>query len=239
MPAPLVIAIETSNPSSWHEGLPRPGVAVATQDAGGLRVLGVEDLDTSNPQHDDLMACIDRAVRAAGATPRDLSRVVVSVGPGGFTNIRIAVTTARMIAEVSGAACVPVPSAAVVAQRVHALGPFAVALASKGDTAFVTVFADAWTPRHQGAIHNAADVPALAAQGVRALVADRHLPTPMRDAATAAGMALHHPVFDPVACLEAGLGLPGVDPISLAPIYPREPEAVTKWRAMHQSRPKG
>ena len=43
--------------------------------------------------------------------------------------------------------------------------------------------------------------------------------------------------FDPVR-LEAGLTLSGVDPISLAPIYPREPEAVTKWRAMHQARSK-
>lgn len=238
MPPPLVIAIETSNPSSWHEGLPRPGVAVATQDTGGLRVLGVEDLDTSNPQHDDLMACIDRAVRAAGATPRDVSRIAVSAGPGGFTNIRIAVTAARMIAEVTGATCVPVPSAAVVAQRVQAPGPFAVALASKGDTAFVTVFADAWKQEHAGAILSAPDLPALAAQGVRALIGDQHLPATMRDAAAAAGMAVHHPSFDPVACLEAGLMLSGVDPISLAPIYPREPEAVTKWRAMHQARSK-
>ncbi len=237
MPPPLVIAIETSNPSSWREGLPRPGVAVGALDAGGLRVLGVEDLDTSNPQYDDLMACIDRAVRSARATPRDVARVVVSAGPGGFTNVRIAVTTARMIAEVTGATCIPVPSASVVVQRVHAPGPFAVALASKGDTAFVTIFADAWRPEHPGTILSAADLPALAARGALAFVGDQHLPASMRDAAEAAGMAVHHPVFDPVACLEAGLTLPGVDPISLAPIYPREPEAVTKWRAMHQGRP--
>lgn len=228
----LILAIETSNPSAWSEGQPRPGVAVG--EAGGMgeaRVITVEDLRTDNPQHDDLMACIDRAMTAAGASPRDLARVAVSVGPGGFTNVRIAVTTARMIAEVTGAACVPVPSAAVVARRIPARAPFAVALASKGDTAHVTVFSDAWHAA-PGAILSAADLPALATQGVTTLAADRYLPRPMRDASAGARITVVDPVFDPVACLEAGWDSPAVDPVALAPIYPREPEAVTKWRAM-------
>jgi tRNA A37 threonylcarbamoyladenosine modification protein TsaB len=237
----LVIAIETSNPSAWREGLARPGVAVGVLEGTAAQpvaqptapVVGVEDLDTSNPQHDDLLACIDRAVRGAGATPRDVARVGVSLGPGGFTNVRIAATTARMIAEVTGAACVGVPSAVVAARRVNAGGrAFAVALASKGDTAHMTIFTNAWQPEGEGVIMDAGGVASLSTRGVALLVGDRFLPQSMRDAAARVGIEIAEPEFDPVACLEASLEWPAVDPVALAPIYPREPEAVTKWRAM-------
>ncbi len=180
------------------------------------------------------MTCIQRAMTIANAAPRDLGRVAVSIGPGGFTNVRIAITTARMIAEVTGAACVPVASAQVVSRRVTARPPYAVALASKGETAHVTCFSEAWHPIGPASIMSAGDVPALAAQGFKSLVADHHLPPSMREAAMRAAMTIIEPTFDPVACLEAGLELPPSDPVALAPLYPREPEAVTKWRALRK-----
>lgn len=231
--AHLVLALETSNPSSWQEGTARPGVAIGEIGPSGvLAGVTTEPLDTLNPRHDDLQSCIDRAMASRGATPRDIARVCVSVGPGGFTNIRIAVTTARMIAEVTGAACVPVPSAIVVARRAKAPGPFVVALASKGETAYVTVFSNPNTPDAPGSIMDGATIASLAQRGVRLLVADQFLPPVVRIAVETAGMAIRPPVFDPVACLEAGLTYPAVDPVALRPIYPREPEAVTKWRAL-------
>lgn len=201
---------------------------------GVLAGVRTEPLNTSNPRHDDLQSCIDRAIASRGAAPRDIARVCVSVGPGGFTNIRIAVTTARMIAEVTGAACVPVPSAAVVARRVISPGPFAVALASKGDTAFVTVFSAPGTPDAPGSIMDGPAIASLAQRGVRLFVADQFLPQTARNAVEGAGMTILPPVFDPVACLESGIVLPAVDPVALKPIYPREPEAVTKWRALKE-----
>jgi hypothetical protein len=77
----------------------------------------------------------------------------------------------------------------------------------------------------------------LAALNIGLLVADRYLPQPMRDAAIAAGITLAEPVFDPAACAElAAANTRAIDPMELLPIYPREPEAVVKWRALKQSR---
>ena len=214
-------------------------MAVAERGTDGTaRLLHAEALHTDDPHHDDLLACIDRACAAAGVTPRELESVAVSVGPGGFTSVRIAVTTARMICEATGARCVPVPSAHVVAQRVRGArgrdgatsARFAVALASKGETAHVTVFNADGACAGPGAV---TDAHGLAALNVALLVGDTYLPQSMRAEAARLGMEVQEPDFDPVACLEASAHLDAVDPIHLAPIYPREPEAVTKWRAMH------
>lgn len=42
------------------------------------------------------------------------------------------------------------------------------------------------------------------------------------------------PVFSAEFVFRASLGKAAVDPLELAPIYPREPEAVTKWRSRPQ-----
>jgi tRNA threonylcarbamoyladenosine biosynthesis protein TsaB len=227
----ITLAIETSNPSGVapHAAI-RPGVALLRADD----VLHVEPIVTHNPQHDDLMGAIERACTAARITPRDLARVAVSVGPGGFTNVRIAVTCARMIAEATGAALIAVPTALVVARSTLHQGPAAIALASKGDTAHVTIItAHALTgdePLREGQIMDAA---ALASIHIATLIADSFLPAAMRDVAQKQGWTLLAPIFDPVACARAAMRLPPTDPAQLSPIYPREPEAVTKWRAMH------
>jgi len=46
------------------------------------------------------------------------------------------------------------------------------------------------------------------------------------------GLRIFEPAFHPLAVLAAAVRCQPVDPIHLMPIYPREPEAVTKWRAM-------
>jgi NhaP-type Na+/H+ or K+/H+ antiporter len=53
----------------------------------------------------------------------------------------------------------------------------------------------------------------------------------MREAASTARMAIVEPVFDAAACLRVGATLAPIDPVELVPIYPREPDAVTLWRA--------
>jgi len=225
----VTLAIETSNPSGVTPGASaRPGVALLRAGAP----LAIEPINTANPQHDDLMSAIDRAATAAGITPRDITRIAVSIGPGGFTNVRIAVTCARMIAEVTGAALIPVPTALVVALGTPHTGPAAIALASKGDTAHITLV-------HQGLVTaegRIMDAAALAHLSITTLIADTFLPQPMRDLATAKGWQLLPPTFDPLACARAAETLPAIDPAQLAPMYPREPEAVTKWRAMHAAK---
>jgi tRNA threonylcarbamoyl adenosine modification protein YeaZ len=261
----ITLAIETSNPSAPGA----PGVAVgqwvAGADAAGtsLRILSTASIadNTSAPKQrneDRLMLAIDEAMNAAGLTPRHIKRIAVSLGPGGFTSVRLAVTTAKCIAEVTGAACVGVPTALIAATHFAAnhvasngdplpQQPFVVALASKGDDAYVQIFtptnaapnsapnaAPGVTPLTDGAVVDASGVATLArTHAFTTLLADAFLPEPMRAQAHALNIAIAPIHLDPVACLLASRGIQPVDPIALAPLYPREPEAVTKWRALH------
>jgi tRNA threonylcarbamoyl adenosine modification protein YeaZ len=225
----VTLAIETSNPSGVAPGATaRPGVALLR----GGTPLAVEAIATANAQHDDLMSAIDRACTAVSVTPRDIARIAVSIGPGGFTNVRIAVTCARMIAEVTGATLIGVPTALVVAAGTQHSGAAAIALASKGETAHVTIV-------EQGRMVGECrimDAAALANQPVACVIADSFLPAAMRDVARSNNWPVIAPTFDPLACAQAAVGLEAVDPARLSPIYPREPEAVTKWRAMHAAK---
>ena len=230
-----VLAIETSNPTAWVPGTPMPGVCVGVRTPAGVELRSVEACDPGS-REDMLMPAIDRAMRAAGLQPADLGLVAVSVGPGGFTAVRIAVTVARMIAEVSRAAVVAVPSALVAAASApEDERTFAVVLASKGDDAFVTRFERPLDPKAvaRGEILRADDLDSLA---VGMLVADAFLPAAMRAWAESRGVAVVPSTFDPRECLRLAVCLPTVDVIDLAPIYPREPEAVRKWRELHPRR---
>ena len=91
MPRDFLLAIETSNPSSWTPGSPAaPGVAAARLVNGAPELLGVEPVDVAG-RDDDLMLRIEALTSRFGITPRQLASVAVSVGPGGFTSVRIAV----------------------------------------------------------------------------------------------------------------------------------------------------
>lgn len=232
----LTLAIETSNPSSWSPGVTwHPGVCIGEVDGPSVRVLGLEPVSIDQPHTDDLLPAIDRLVRRLGLGPAQLRCIAVSAGPGGFTAIRIAITAAKMIAEATGARAVAIPTAEVIAARAPSgiSAPFGVALASKGPSVHLTRFDG--SPSHPltaspPQLITASD---LARLDLRALIADRHLPQPVRAEAGRLNLAVVEPVFDPVACLELAARARPVDPARLWPIYPREPEAVTKWRALH------
>lgn len=229
-----MLAIETSNPSSWTPAQPvMPGVALGRRTERGVEVLSVQACDPRS-RDDELMLAIDRAFATGGAERSELGTIAVSVGPGGFTAVRIAVTVAKMLAEATGAAVVPVPSACVAAMAVGGEGPFAVVLASKGADAYVTRFesADDAVRGGLGRIMTAEELDGL---GLRTLVADGFLPAAMSAWAGGAGVQVEPLVLDPRRCLELA-SLAEADPLALSPIYPRIPEAVRKWRELHPDR---
>lgn len=191
-------------------------------------VRAVELLRPMDHHDDGLIAAIDRACRAVRVRPRDLTRIAVSIGPGGFTALRIAAATAKVLGEAIGAPCVSVPTAEIVARRVEAPSPFAVALASKGDSAHLTLFRGAGDDRGTTlGIARAGDLERL---GIVSLIADKFLPKPMADECARLGIERHRPIFDPVACAEIAAARDPIDPVNLLPLYPREPEAVALWR---------
>lgn len=250
MPDRVILAIETSNPSAGPTGavtlassqtvLAGPGVAVGPIDPpreGDPGVIDTELLRTG-ARHDDLLPAIERLFDRAGLSPRQIERVAVSIGPGGYTGVRIAVTAAAMIAQATGSRVVPVPTPRVIAWAINpACAPVAIALASKRDAAHSTLFDDpgsgndSWpgVGRDLGLI-GADDLEQLS---LRTLVGDDHLPEAMRTRAGALGLQIIPPVLSAAGVLALARTIAAVDPADARPFYPREPEAVTRWRELH------
>ncbi|MFO0963774.1 MAG: tRNA (adenosine(37)-N6)-threonylcarbamoyltransferase complex dimerization subunit type 1 TsaB [Phycisphaerales bacterium] len=239
--ARAVLAIESSQ---------RAGT-IALRAAPGAAILERE-VPRSDDEHDYLLAEIDALCAAAGVKPAGIACIAVSVGPGGFTGLRVACATAKAIAETVGARLVAVPSALVVARtlaRAGALGdgPAMVALACKGQTAWcerVRVAGGAPVSEDAG-LHDAATAPwvggagdAGAGAGAGAtLIADAHLPESFLAEAQRRGVALMQARWSAAACLEIAESRIAAgdftDALKLSPIYPRIPEAVSLWEARH------
>ncbi len=241
--APLTLAIETSNPSALG-----PTAAQGTHAAAGSvcvgrgssgaepEILAWTGLSPASRHDDALMPAIAEVCARAGAAPADLARVAVSVGPGGFTSLRIAVTTAKMICEATGAACVAVPTAHALALSARAegvRGTVGVLLAWKRD--------DVWRQRFEASDHSVQATDAEgrvvplehAHDGCATLVAE---PTLRAMLAPPTHVVVVTPRFDARSVLAASLRMPETDPAQLVPIYPREPEAVTKWRTLGKAK---
>jgi tRNA threonylcarbamoyl adenosine modification protein YeaZ len=217
----------------------------ASQRTGGVAVRDgrgdahVEWMSPASRFDDDLLPAIGRLYERVGLAPKDTEAVGVSIGPGGFTGLRIAVSTAKMLAEGLGARLVAVPSALVAAGSHDGPGPILVALSAKGATAWVTRLArdagNAWAVDVDGAL---VDADGLNLEGVGAVLADRYLPPPMRRRCAEAGVTIIDPIFSPLACLDAAArrldASLTTDPLVLAPLYPRPPAAVSIWELRHR-----
>lgn len=87
--------------------------------ADGLVV--AEELFAHGLQHAaQLLPMIDRLCRAQSWTPMDLDQLYLSVGPGSFTGLRIAVTLAKTLAMATGLKLVAVPTVRVLAENAPA-----------------------------------------------------------------------------------------------------------------------
>ncbi len=238
----LTLAIETSNPSARTAGgdgtggAAEPGVALGLTSDQACETLGTEPLGTGDRHDDLLLPAIDRLFTRMGHSPAELRRIVVSVGPGGYTGLRIATSAANLIALATGGSVVSVPSAAVVARSLRGRGPLAVCLASKGDSAWVTRFDAEGSMTDPGSLRSAADLALLSGE---TLVGDRFLPAGFRAEAEAAGCPVVEPLFDASACLALAWAFPAREAGEAAPLYGREAEAVTRWRELHGGGPSG
>lgn len=94
---PVLLALETSARP--------PSIAVDAGRARRMRVLGLERRNAS-----DLVPSLDALLRELGRRPADLARIVVGLGPGSFTGLRVGIATALGLARATGAALTGVPS---------------------------------------------------------------------------------------------------------------------------------
>ncbi|MEM0984062.1 MAG: tRNA (adenosine(37)-N6)-threonylcarbamoyltransferase complex dimerization subunit type 1 TsaB [Planctomycetota bacterium] len=230
---PWVLAIETSNPSSapedttegatedWAYG---PGVAAGW--AIGETPFDTEPLAPTARHDDDLMPAIDRLATRNGLSPRAISAVAVSIGPGGYTGLRIAVVTAKALALSCGAETYAVPTAAIAGLGVDA--PMLVLLASKRDTVWAAIATPGEEPEPIGTLDAAQIRSLMDERGIGRAIGDRFVPDALREVVP----EWVPPKLGPVRCLEATRPGHRVDPLRLAPMYAREPEAVRKWREL-------
>jgi len=260
----LILAIETSNPSSGPRGRDAegrvigPGVALARV-RNEDELLADEPLAETSRHDDDLMPAIARLFDGAKVNPRALATVAVSVGPGGYTGVRIAVAAAKLIAEASHAKTVAVSSAIAAGWSVAADRTTVICLASKNTMTHATVLPRPdWWAQHADAVKKIVSpedfaytaeqiiagrpwlraacslgvmgVEQLALLAPERLVADRFLPDPIRAWAQESGVEVVEPMFSPAFVLQIGVGCKPTDPAILSPIYPREPDAVRQWR---------
>ena len=103
-----ILAIETTGAYA--------SVALAEDDKIILKVEGHDrfsHLQNLTPQ-------ISQVLGEGGLSIGDVDAIAVSQGPGSFTGIRIGVSTARALGQVSGRLCVPVPTLEALAMRADA-----------------------------------------------------------------------------------------------------------------------
>lgn len=105
MDSERIIAIETSS---------RRG-SVALGEGSVVRSSTAFSADARHAS--ELLPAIERLCAEAGWGRRTIGQVHVSIGPGSFTGLRVAVTTARHLAMGLGARVVAVPSLAVIADN--------------------------------------------------------------------------------------------------------------------------
>lgn len=85
-------------------------------------LLGKIDLNIKKNHSITLMPAIDFLMTNAGLQPEDLDRIAVAQGPGSYTGLRIAVTTAKTLASTLKIDLVGVSSLAAIAANVEVAG---------------------------------------------------------------------------------------------------------------------
>jgi tRNA threonylcarbamoyl adenosine modification protein YeaZ len=106
-PEPLVLGVDTS--TSVNVGLAR-----------GAEVLARGTVTDAMAHVEQLTPLIEQCLAEARLTPHDLSVLVVGLGPGPFTGLRVGIVTARVLASALGLRLHGVCSLDVIARQ-HAL----------------------------------------------------------------------------------------------------------------------
>jgi tRNA threonylcarbamoyladenosine biosynthesis protein TsaB len=103
--SPLLLLIETSG---------RAGVIAL---ARGPDLLGVQHLNEARRHARDLAPVTAALLAERGLAPCDLSGVVVSIGPGSYTGLRVGVMSAKTLAYATGCALIGVSTFASIAAQ--------------------------------------------------------------------------------------------------------------------------
>jgi tRNA threonylcarbamoyladenosine biosynthesis protein TsaB len=222
----LILALDASTPVS----------AVALARAGpGRREVLAEVSVLSRAASEALLPAVDAVLNLAGEELFSVERVLVGVGPGTFTGIRIAAATARALSLGTGAALSTSSTLAALAAPALSCGPDVLAVldARRGQ-----VFAQRFSAGGPRTAISCVGPQALVAEGAPLVVGDGAVR--YREALSLSGSI---PPDDSPLHRVSGSGhalaadLTPVPPEEVVPIYVREPDAEVRRNLNPWSRP--
>ncbi len=220
----------------------------------GDQILCAIDLPTPRRHRVDLMPSVAKVCQDNGIKPADIAEIYVSIGPGSFTGLRIAVTTAKVISMITGAKIVAVPTIDVVAQNVEqSNATLAVAVNEKHGTIFGCLYehnGDRWeatsdadvqtleqllSPKPPETcpsdINSTCEKASGSSGGEIQLLGEKLPPVPSREGLVVLDVCLAKPQVKHVWQIGQQLASDQqfIDAYALVPLYAREPEAVKLW----------
>jgi tRNA threonylcarbamoyl adenosine modification protein YeaZ len=229
----LVLAIDTSTPevTAGVVALRRPSELIAALEAGEaarpVAVLAQRRVNDPRGHVEWLMPLVREALDAAGHTLRGLDAVVVGIGPGPFTGLRVGIATAAALGDALDIPVYGVPSHDALARSLHPLS---------GDLLVVTDARrrEVYLSAYRGDGHRVVGPLVLAPAAVPEVLAEHGVSAAhvtgagaslliRTDAPALAGPA-DAPAIGLVECAAAPL-LTGAVPGPLVPMYLRRPDA--------------
>jgi tRNA threonylcarbamoyl adenosine modification protein YeaZ len=145
----LLLALDTATPA----------ITVALYDTDGDRVLAAADQTDARRHGELLLPSVDRVLREASRSLQDVGRIVVGVGPGPYTGLRVGLATA----EAFGAALsIPVLGLCTLDGIAYASGldaPFVVATDARRKEVYWARYADARTRIGDPAVDRPEELP--------------------------------------------------------------------------------
>ena len=201
----------------------------------GDGVIATVDLPEQQRHAVELMPAIDSLCTQHSLSPADVGEIHVSIGPGSFTGLRIGITTAKTLAWLSGAKLVAVPTLDVVVQNAPPdIRNVAVMLNAKRGQCFTGIFTregGSWRPLIEPSLLTPAEMLEHAPRPL-AVIADK-LPDGTQFPADVQllNSSLARPRSSAVWAIGRALAKQGsfADPVTLAPLYVRLPEAEEVW----------
>jgi tRNA threonylcarbamoyl adenosine modification protein YeaZ len=224
---PITLALELSQ---------RDGT-VSMANSSGTTI--TREVNTGSRDDDTVFPMISKIANELSITPRSIELVVVSIGPGGFTGLRTSIAIAKMISFASGATVVPVETAIVtVASSSENKKAYFVLSGVKQDSFWLSkVYKNNNSWCCTASISSVTELKNIITE-VDGVFADSFAPDSISDICAHGGIALCTSLPNAKSLLDVGVQLhdngASIDPMKLSPLYPREPEAVRAWNALHK-----
>lgn len=212
------------------------------------QIVARERLTRANRHQVPLMPTLNKLSDALGLSPEGLAAIYVALGPGSFTGLRIAIATAKMLAQTTYAKTLGVPSADLIAFEQQAPAKpdqqLTICLNHKRGSVVASTYhwlavTESWQPSEPASVKDWQALIAPSTPGVtpqqRIILTDR-LPKEADDAVS----DLVELRVDPDLCRPRCQALVELgetraqagswtEPADLLPLYVRRPEAVEIW----------